>query len=120
MSPGLLLNDPAVLNGAKPKPVEDGFGTRAIHVGSEPNVETGAVIPPISLSTTYKQEAVGVHKVRGHSYSIHLAGFAWGACMNTVGLCLRLHARTLSPASNTSPNSRYGPPGPFILSRDLF
>ncbi|KIJ91857.1 hypothetical protein K443DRAFT_685698, partial [Laccaria amethystina LaAM-08-1] len=45
----------------------DGFGTRAIHVGSEPNVETGAVIPPISLSTTYKQEAVGVHK--GYEYS---------------------------------------------------
>jgi cystathionine gamma-lyase len=65
MSPELLLNDPVVLNGAKPKPIEDGFGTRAIHVGSEPNVETGAVIPPISLSTTYKQEAVGVHKVRG-------------------------------------------------------
>ena len=42
----------------------DGFGTRAIHVGSEPNAETGAVIPPISLSTTYKQDGVGNHKVR--------------------------------------------------------
>ena len=41
----------------------DGFGTRAIHVGSEPNEETGAVIPSISLSTTYKQSAIGVHKV---------------------------------------------------------
>ncbi len=40
-----------------------GFGTRAIHVGSEPSEETGAVIPAISLSTTYKQDAVGVHKV---------------------------------------------------------
>lgn len=49
-------------NGLK-KPA-DGFGTRAIHVGSEPNEETGAVIPSISLSTTYKQEAIGVHKVR--------------------------------------------------------
>ena len=46
------------------KPIHvDGFGTRAIHVGSEPNPSTGAVIPPISLSTTYKQEAIGVHKV---------------------------------------------------------
>jgi len=45
----------------------DGFGTRAIHVGSEPNEETGAVIPPISLSTTYKQSAIGVHK--GFEYS---------------------------------------------------
>lgn len=47
----------------------DGFGTRAIHVGSEANSETGAVIPPISLSTTYKQSGVGNHKVRYH--------FAW-------------------------------------------
>lgn len=39
------------------------FGTRVIHAGSEANEETGAVIPPVSLSTTYKQSAVGVHKV---------------------------------------------------------
>ena len=78
MSPALLLNDPAVLNGAKPTPIEDGFGTRAIHVGSEPNVETGAVIPPISLSTTYKQEAVGVHKVRAHSLLYPFGGVCLG------------------------------------------
>lgn len=40
-----------------------GFGTRAIHVGAEANAETGAVIAPISLSTTYKQDGVGKHKV---------------------------------------------------------
>ncbi|KIJ32016.1 hypothetical protein M422DRAFT_36044 [Sphaerobolus stellatus SS14] len=40
----------------------DGFSTRAIHIGSEHSSETGAVIPPISLSTTYAQSAVGVHK----------------------------------------------------------
>ncbi|EIW55889.1 uncharacterized protein TRAVEDRAFT_30565 [Trametes versicolor FP-101664 SS1] len=45
----------------------DGFGTRAIHAGSEANEETGAVIPPISLSTTYKQNGVGIHK--GFEYS---------------------------------------------------
>ncbi|KAG2353268.1 Cys/Met metabolism PLP-dependent enzyme-domain-containing protein [Suillus spraguei] len=44
-----------------------GFSTRAIHVGSEPDPSTGAVIPPISLSTTYKQDEVGVHK--GFEYS---------------------------------------------------
>jgi cystathionine beta-lyase/cystathionine gamma-synthase len=41
------------------------FGTRAIHVGSDADTQTGAVIPPISLSTTFKQESVGVHKVSG-------------------------------------------------------
>lgn len=44
------------------KPTRDGLSTRAIHVGSEPSAETGAVIPAISLSTTYKQDQVGVHK----------------------------------------------------------
>ncbi|KAL9710053.1 cystathionine gamma-lyase cys3 [Leucoagaricus gongylophorus] len=44
-----------------------GFSTQAIHVGSEPNSETGAVIPPISLATTYKQDSIGVHK--GFEYS---------------------------------------------------
>ena len=42
--------------------VVDGFGTRAIHVGSDPDPNTGAVIPAISLSTTYKQDGVGNHK----------------------------------------------------------
>ncbi|KAL5490171.1 CYS3 [Sanghuangporus weigelae] len=45
----------------------DGFGTRAVHTGSAPSSETGAVIPPISLSTTYAQAAVGVHK--GYEYT---------------------------------------------------
>lgn len=46
---------------------EHGFSTRAIHIGSETDPTTGAVIPPISLSTTYKQDEVGVHK--GFEYS---------------------------------------------------
>lgn len=45
----------------------DGFGTRAIHTASAPSADTGAVIPPISLSTTYAQSAVGVHK--GYEYT---------------------------------------------------
>jgi cystathionine gamma-lyase len=70
MAPALDLRHTTVANGhvngvAKKHihPVK-GFSTRAIHVGSEPNAETGAVIPPISLATTYKQDAIGVHKVR--------------------------------------------------------
>lgn len=61
-------NSSVVVNGTHPSkrcPSNvDGFGTLAIHVGSDPDRETGAVIPAISLSTTYKQEGVGNHKVR--------------------------------------------------------
>src|SRR6516225_471542 len=43
------------------------FETRAIHVGQEPDAATGAVITPIYQTSTYVQEAVGVHK--GYDYS---------------------------------------------------
>jgi cystathionine gamma-synthase len=36
-----------------------GFETRAIHAGQEPDGLTGAVVPPISLSTTFKQNGPG-------------------------------------------------------------
>ena len=35
------------------------YGTRAIHVGSEPDPTTGAIVPAISLATTYAQKALG-------------------------------------------------------------
>ncbi|KAK9711760.1 cystathionine gamma-lyase cys3 [Basidiobolus ranarum] len=44
-----------------------GFGTLAVHVGQEPDGVTGAVIPSISLSTTFVQSAAGVHS--GYEYS---------------------------------------------------
>jgi cystathionine beta-lyase/cystathionine gamma-synthase len=46
---------------------QDGFATRAIHVGQEPDPATGAVIVPIYQTSTYAQSAVGVHK--GYDYS---------------------------------------------------
>ncbi len=36
-----------------------GFNTRAIHVGSEPDAVIGAVNPPVYLTSTYAQDAVG-------------------------------------------------------------
>lgn len=59
-----LTNGRSATTGISHKPHHDGFGTRAIHVGSDPEQETGAVIPSISLATTYKQDGVGNHKVR--------------------------------------------------------
>jgi cystathionine gamma-synthase len=44
-----------------------GFETRAIHAGQEPEPRTGAVVPPITLATTYAQDGVGAH--RGYEYS---------------------------------------------------
>ena len=44
-----------------------GFETRAVHAGQEPDPVTGAVVTPISLSTTFAQDGVGGHK--GFEYS---------------------------------------------------
>jgi cystathionine gamma-synthase len=43
------------------------FETLAIHAGQEPDASTGAVVPPISLATTFAQSEVGVHL--GYEYS---------------------------------------------------
>ena len=45
-----------------------GFATRAIHTGQEPDAATGAVIPPLHLSSTYKQDGVGGFR-GGYEYS---------------------------------------------------
>jgi cystathionine beta-lyase/cystathionine gamma-synthase len=43
------------------------FETRAIHAGQDPDPTTGAVITPIYQTSTFIQEAVGVHK--GYEYA---------------------------------------------------
>ncbi|KAI9139939.1 Cys/Met metabolism PLP-dependent enzyme-domain-containing protein [Paraphysoderma sedebokerense] len=44
-----------------------GIGTAAVHAGQHPDPVTGAVIPALSLSTTFKQKAAGEHT--GFEYS---------------------------------------------------
>ena len=46
---------------------KQGFGTRAIHAGQEPDPVTGAVMTPIYYTSTYAQTAPGEHK--GYEYS---------------------------------------------------
>ncbi|HEX2011732.1 MAG TPA: PLP-dependent aspartate aminotransferase family protein [Roseateles sp.] len=42
------------------------FDTRAIHGGQQPDPLTGAVMPPIYATSTYRQQSPGVHK--GYEY----------------------------------------------------
>lgn len=46
---------------------KQGFETRAIHDGQEPDPSTGAIMTPIFATSTYVQESPGVHK--GYDYS---------------------------------------------------
>ena len=50
-----------------PTPPDDGFATRAIHVGQDPDPRTGAVTVPIYQTSTFVQDAVGQH--RGYEYA---------------------------------------------------
>jgi cystathionine gamma-lyase len=43
------------------------FGTKAIHAGQEPDPATGAIMTPIYQTSTFVQEAPGVHK--GYEYA---------------------------------------------------
>lgn len=62
------VTDPTThLDDNKQVDMSAGFSTRAIHAGQEPDPTTGAVVVPISLSTTFAQDGVGNHK--GFEYS---------------------------------------------------
>jgi cystathionine gamma-synthase len=46
---------------------QDDLETRVVHAGQEPDRGTGAIVPPISLASTFVQDAVGAH--RGFEYA---------------------------------------------------
>ncbi len=46
-----------------------GFTTRQIHAGIEPDPVTGAILTPIHQSTTYVQSSVDEYLAKGYSYS---------------------------------------------------
>jgi cystathionine beta-lyase/cystathionine gamma-synthase len=62
----------------------DGFATRAIHVGQEPDPATGAVIVPIYQTSTYAQSEVGVHKGYDYSRTANPTRAALEACLASL------------------------------------
>jgi cystathionine gamma-synthase len=59
----------------------DGFETRAIHVGQSPDPATGAVVPPITLATTFAQQSVGEHQGYEYARSDNPTRAALEACL---------------------------------------
>ena len=66
-----------------------GFGTKAVHGAGPPDPSTGAVVPPISLATTFRQEAVGKH-----------LGYEYARSGNPTRAALETHLATLEGASH--------------------
>ena len=55
--------------------------TRAIHAGQKPDPSTGAVMPPIYLSSTYAQSSPGVHQGFEYSRTQNPTRFAYERCV---------------------------------------
>jgi len=69
-----------------------GFGTRAIHAGQAPDPVTGAVMTPVYYTSTYAQQAPGVHKGFEYSRTHNLTRYALEANLASLeggcgGLC---------------------------------
>ncbi len=61
-----------------------GFETRAVHVGQAPDAASGAVVVPITLSTTFAQDGVGNHKGFEYSRSGNPTRAALEACVASL------------------------------------
>lgn len=68
--------------------------TLAIHAGQQPDPTTGAVMPSISLSTTYAQEGIGQHK--GYEYSRTMNPNREGLEANLAAIEGAAHGRAFS------------------------
>ncbi|MGQ3889372.1 cystathionine gamma-synthase [Legionella sp. CNM-1927-20] len=60
------------------------FDTRAIHAGQQADPSTGAVITPIYATSTYKQEAPGIHLGYEYSRTKNPTRFAYEACLASL------------------------------------
>ncbi|MED5323066.1 MAG: PLP-dependent transferase [Planctomycetota bacterium] len=58
-----------------------GFSTRCIHAGQTPDPVTGAVMPPVSFSSTYAQSSPGEHAGFEYSRSHNPTRYAWERCI---------------------------------------
>lgn len=58
-----------------------GFATRSIHAGQEPDPTTGAIMTPIYATSTYVQDSPGVHKGYEYSRTKNPTRSAYEACL---------------------------------------
>ena len=65
----------------KDKKNTQGFSTKAIHSGQEPDPTTGAIVGPIYASSTYVQDSPGEHKGYDYSRTINPTRTALETCI---------------------------------------
>jgi cystathionine gamma-synthase len=97
-----------------------GFDTRAVHAGQDPDPATGAVVPPLSLSTTFAQQGVGGH----HGYEYSRSGNPTRTAVETCLASLEGARHGLAYASGLAAENdvlRLVPPGGrVVLGNDVY
>ena len=107
------------------------FGTKALHAGILPDPATGAIMTPIYQTSTYVQEAIGVHK--GYEYSrtknptrnvlesniAALENGKYGACFGSGLAAIDCVIKMLNPGDEVvSTNDLYG--GTYRIFTTIF
>src|SRR5579871_5490601 len=99
---------------------EWGFATKAIHAGQDPDPATGATIVPIYATSTYTQEAPGVHKGYEYSRSGNPTRAALEACLAALEGGQRGLAFASGLAATTAVLSLLRPGDEVAAAADLY
>lgn len=97
-----------------------GFATRAIHAGQPPDAATGATIVPIYATSTYTQEAPGVHKGFEYSRSGNPTRSALETCLASLEGGERGLAFASGLAASTAVLSTLRPGDELVAAADLY
>ena len=101
-------------------PDSDGFETRAIHAGQDPDPATGAVVPPINVSTTFAQSAVAQHKGWEYSRSGNPTRDALEACLASLEGGRRAFAFASGLAAEDAVLRQLRPGERIVLGNDAY
>jgi cystathionine beta-lyase/cystathionine gamma-synthase len=97
-----------------------GFGTRVIHAGQSPDPTTGAIMPPISQSSTYVQDSPGVHKGYEYSRTQNPTRFAYERCVADLESGTRAFAFASGLAATATVLDLLEPGAHVVASDDLY
>lgn len=105
---------------ARKKPRPHAFATRTIHAGQAPDPATGAIMPPISQSSTYVQSSPGVHKGYEYSRTQNPTRFAYERCLADLEGGTRAFAFASGLAATATILDLLEPGAQVVASDDLY
>ena len=96
------------------------FETKAIHAGQEPDPTTGALTTPIYQTSTYAQEAVGVHKGYDYARVANPTRTALQECLASLEGAAHGHAFSSGLGAATTLMHLIGPGARVVSVNDVY